>query len=255
MEQITWKVPVPGEDNKEYELLEEDTYAATLWSIKTVDKPDWMQRSDAEKKDYDPGHYDPAQWEWIFELADPEYEALRLSSYTNRSLHPKSNGFRFLLPLLGRAPEPGEDITITDLVGRPCKITVKIRQKKDGSEYNKITDVLAPRGKRQPMPLPTPDEFGTDVGQSLPPTGSAATEKQIKAVYSIGRAARRMSEGQVNDRCVEVWGVLPTELTKAEASQFIDMLKGDGRSELFESEEPYADLEALAEAQVKGSKK
>jgi uncharacterized protein YbdZ (MbtH family) len=59
------------------------------------------------------------------------------------------------------------------------------------------------------------------------PTGSAATEKQVKAIYAIGRASKRLSESQVDDRCAEVFGVRPVELTKAEASQFIDMLKGE----------------------------
>jgi hypothetical protein len=59
------------------------------------------------------------------------------------------------------------------------------------------------------------------------PSGSVATEKQVKAIYAIGRASKRLSESQVDDRCAEVFGVRPTELTKAEASQFIDMLKGE----------------------------
>ena len=53
------------------------------------------------------------------------------------------------------------------------------------------------------------------------------TEKQLKAIYAIGRASKRLSESQVDDRCAEVFGVKPSELTKAEASQFIDMLKGE----------------------------
>jgi uncharacterized protein YbdZ (MbtH family) len=57
--------------------------------------------------------------------------------------------------------------------------------------------------------------------------GNGATEKQVKAIYAIGRASKRLSEGQVDDRAVEVFGVRPQELTKAEASQFIDMLKGE----------------------------
>jgi hypothetical protein len=59
------------------------------------------------------------------------------------------------------------------------------------------------------------------------PTGSALTEKQLKAIYAIGRAGKRLSEQQVDDRCAEIFGVRPNELTKAEASQFIDMLKGE----------------------------
>ena len=59
------------------------------------------------------------------------------------------------------------------------------------------------------------------------PAGSALTEKQLKAIYAIGRAGKRLSEQQVDDRCAEIFGVRPNELTKAEASQFIDMLKGE----------------------------
>ena len=71
------------------------------------------------------------------------------------------------------------------------------------------------------------DEFDRLPGMDAGPNGSAATEKQVKAIYAIGRASKRLSEGQVDDRAIEVFGVRPTELTKAEASQFIDMLKGD----------------------------
>lgn len=71
------------------------------------------------------------------------------------------------------------------------------------------------------------DEFDRLPGMDAGPSGSAATEKQIKAIYAIGRASKRLSEGQVDDRAIEVFGVRPTELTKSEASQFIDMLKGD----------------------------
>ena len=60
-------------------------------------------------------------------------------------------------------------------------------------------------------------------------SGGAATDKQVKAIYAIGRASKRLSEREVDDQCVEVFGVLPKELTKGEASQFIDLLKGEAR--------------------------
>jgi hypothetical protein len=71
------------------------------------------------------------------------------------------------------------------------------------------------------------DEFDRLPAFGGSPNGSGATEKQIKAIYAIGRASKRLSESQVGDRCAEVFGVAPAELTKAEASQFIDMLKGE----------------------------
>jgi hypothetical protein len=71
------------------------------------------------------------------------------------------------------------------------------------------------------------DEFDRLPAPEASPSSSVATEKQVKAIYAIGRASKRLSESQVDDRCAEVFGVRPNELTKAEASQFIDMLKGD----------------------------
>lgn len=71
------------------------------------------------------------------------------------------------------------------------------------------------------------DDFDRLPGAEVSPSGSAATEKQIKAIYAIGRASKRLSESQVDDRCTEIFGVRPTELTKSEASQLIDLLKGD----------------------------
>jgi len=72
------------------------------------------------------------------------------------------------------------------------------------------------------------DDFDRLPAVEVPLAGTGgATEKQVKAIYAIGRASKRLSESQVDDRAVEVFGVRPGELTKAEASQFIDMLKGD----------------------------
>jgi hypothetical protein len=69
------------------------------------------------------------------------------------------------------------------------------------------------------------DDF--DRSPEISPAGSALTDKQLKAIYAIGRASKRLSEQQVDDRCAEIFGVRANELTKAEASQFIDMLKGE----------------------------
>lgn len=81
-----------------------------------------------------------------------------------------------------------------------------------------------PMADNAPAPLPPPAEID-DVPS--PNTYSVhATEKQVKAIYAIGRAQLRLSETQVDDKCAEMFGVTPNELTKQEASQFIDSLKG-----------------------------
>jgi len=62
---------------------------------------------------------------------------------------------------------------------------------------------------------------------SQPRPASTLTEKQLKAIYAIARATQRLSEQQVDARCAEMFNCRPEELSKAEASQFIDSLKGE----------------------------
>jgi hypothetical protein len=52
-----------------------------------------------------------------------------------------------------------------------------------------------------------------------------ATEPQIKAIYAIGRGAQSMDESEVDGRCQELFGVRPSELSRRQASEFIDALK------------------------------
>lgn len=60
------------------------------------------------------------------------------------------------------------------------------------------------------------------------PSGSGynITPKQLKALYAIARAEKRLSERETEDWCVERYGVRPSELTKNEASDAIGILKG-----------------------------
>jgi hypothetical protein len=57
--------------------------------------------------------------------------------------------------------------------------------------------------------------------------GGTVTDKQLKAIYAIARAARHLSEPEVDARCQELYRCRPSELSKVEASQFIDVLKGE----------------------------
>jgi len=56
-----------------------------------------------------------------------------------------------------------------------------------------------------------------------------ATEPQIKAIYAIGRGAQSMDESEVEARCKELFGVTPSELSRRQASEFIDALKAGAR--------------------------
>ena len=57
-----------------------------------------------------------------------------------------------------------------------------------------------------------------------------ATEPQIKAIYAIGRGAQSLDESEVEARCKEMFGVSPSELSRRQASEFIDALKAGARS-------------------------
>lgn len=60
------------------------------------------------------------------------------------------------------------------------------------------------------------------------PTGARvadpATEKQIKAIYAIGRAGR-LSDADIVMRSQATFGVTPEQLGRRDASSFIDLLK------------------------------
>jgi len=57
-----------------------------------------------------------------------------------------------------------------------------------------------------------------------------ATEPQIKAIYAIGRGAQSMDEPEVDAQCQEMFGVRPSELSRRQASEFIDALKAGART-------------------------
>lgn len=88
---------------------------------------------------------------------------------------------------------------------------------------------LVDEAKRQGA-TPLNERLGTAPAPPRPPGTSApafpATEPQIKAVYAIGRAAQHMSDTEIDDRCQELYGVTPSGLSKRQASEFIDALKG-----------------------------
>lgn len=53
----------------------------------------------------------------------------------------------------------------------------------------------------------------------------AATSAQVKAIYAIARSKRALGEAGVEERCRGAYGGLPAELSKQQASEFIDLLR------------------------------
>ena len=55
-----------------------------------------------------------------------------------------------------------------------------------------------------------------------------ATAPQVKAIYSIARSRRGLGEAEVEERSRAAYGRPPAELSRRQASQFIDALKKQG---------------------------
>jgi len=102
-----------------------------------------------------------------------------------------------------------------------------------GTQFCEDFDFTAEtRAKRQPRKQAGPRTNGkvvdSPVGrqgfQVLREDGSPATASQVKAIYSIARDAGG-DESAVEERCRAVFSCVPAELTKAQASEFIDLLR------------------------------
>lgn len=52
-----------------------------------------------------------------------------------------------------------------------------------------------------------------------------ATSAQVKAIYAIGRHDQLGDEAAIGERCRSAFGCLPAELSKRQASEFIDQLR------------------------------
>ncbi len=52
-----------------------------------------------------------------------------------------------------------------------------------------------------------------------------ATSAQVKAIYASGRGQQAEGHGAVEERCRKAYGCLPAELSKQQASEFIDALR------------------------------
>ena len=55
-----------------------------------------------------------------------------------------------------------------------------------------------------------------------------ATVPQVKAIYSIARGRKGLTEAEVEKRCRAAYGCAPAEFSRRQASQFIDALKAEG---------------------------
>lgn len=100
--------------------------------------------------------------------------------------------------------------------------------------HNRLAERMYTPAPDGGTPASAPNTDTAAVPSVPPPAARAAdpanqaTDKQIKAIYAIGRNARKMPPAEVDAYCGEQYqGRQPSELTKREASALIDNLKGD----------------------------
>lgn len=90
--------------------------------------------------------------------------------------------------------------------------------------------------KEAPYDAPRPEEpassprqpNGWTVPPSAPTNGGLATPNQVRAIYLIARDQHSLSESEVDDKSKELYGSMPAELTKKQASDLITTLKAKG---------------------------
>ncbi len=74
-------------------------------------------------------------------------------------------------------------------------------------------------------PVRRPRTASGESRRENPPEQPQATAAQVRAIYSIASEDSALGEGGVDGRCRAAYGCLPAQLTRRQASEFIDSLK------------------------------
>lgn len=131
------QVPEPS---GEYVILEEADYDGYLKDIKVVDKS--LESIAREQNKYPDKQIDKCQYEWTFEITEPGFEGHTIRDWTSRNWRPpKSQAYKYARVLYGRELEAGEMVKKSKLVGVPCRITVTVFTKTDGTQRNYIDSI------------------------------------------------------------------------------------------------------------------
>jgi hypothetical protein len=95
-----------------------------------------------------------------------------------------------------------------------------------GTQFCEDFDFTTERAGANPRVVDSPVDFpaprGPKADHRMEP---AATEPQVRAIYSIARSAWNLGEEEIENRCKEMYGCLPGDLSRRQASELIDSLK------------------------------
>lgn len=128
----------------EEEPLEEGHYVARLVNFKVEDRPDWkIARDRVQNPDREP---DPRQFAFYWELTDEWAEGRKITDWTNRSFHPKSNGGKYAAYLLGKSKlEGNEGMSTRQLLGKTINLYITQNNGKNYCNAGKSTPIRASR--------------------------------------------------------------------------------------------------------------
>jgi hypothetical protein len=103
-----------------YETLDTGVYPATIRDIQITD-----------------GKFG-SQLQWDFDLVDGGSQR----GWTGANMSAKSKCGKWIAAILGTIPD---ELDTEDLVGKPVRLSLTIKTTDDGSEFNRVDAVLAPR--------------------------------------------------------------------------------------------------------------
>lgn len=126
-----------------YEVLDTGTYPATVSAI-----------------DADEGKFG-AQLKWSFRLEDGSTQM----AWTSQSYSNKSKLCAWTRAILGEPPDP---LDTDDLIGRPCRLSLVVKTRDDGTEFNRVDSVLAPKAGQKRRPAPEPEAEPEEAVESIP---------------------------------------------------------------------------------------
>jgi hypothetical protein len=126
-----------------YTVLETGVYPATVESIEETS-----------------GQFGP-QLKVKFDLGGDNH----ISAWASQALGEKSKLGKWTRAILGNIPET---LDTASLIGKPCRLSVTVKTRDDGTEYNRVDEVLAPKAATPKGPKPQPQPEPVAEGQELP---------------------------------------------------------------------------------------
>ena len=85
-----------------------------------------------------------AQYKYVFEISDGDYEGTNLWAWSSQKFSAKSKLKKWAMAATQQTFASGDQFYPSSMAGKPVQIVVLVEQNEDGGEYNKIKSVLAP---------------------------------------------------------------------------------------------------------------